>query len=155
MAFVTAAGAPIAPPSPTPRGPGASSVVEMDHLDRGHVRVGGNQVVHQRRRPRLAVGAVRRLLEQHGADPLLDPAADLAVDDLRVDDLAGVLGDDVADHVQLPGHHVDLDRAAVRRLRPLGLRLVVPRSGPGVRRCTEVRGRAPITPSRWPPVTLR
>ena len=50
----------------------------------------------------LALIVVRRVLEQHAADALGDPATDLPFDDGRVDHLPAVLDDEVAWIVTTP-----------------------------------------------------
>src|SRR5205085_11234815 len=58
-------------------------------------RSGGarQQVIREGHGERLALRIVRNLLVQRGADALHDPAADLALDDHRVDHRAAILGD--------------------------------------------------------------
>ena len=68
-------------------------VVDLDVRDVGRRR---QQVVHERAGEELAVVAVRGVLEQHRPDPLRHAAADLALDDRRVDGDAAVLDHDVA-----------------------------------------------------------
>jgi len=89
-------------------------------LDLDRRRVGGrrHQVVHERRRQELPVLVVRGVLEQRLAEPLDDAAADLPLDDGRVDHPAAVLDDDVARNAHGTGLAVDLDDADVRRARP-------------------------------------
>ncbi len=77
------------------------------------LRRGREQVVHEaggKELPALVVGGP---LQQHGADALGDPAADLALDDGGVDELAAVLGDHVAQDPHQAGARVDLDLGAV------------------------------------------
>src|SRR2546426_6454224 len=72
-----------------------------DLVGRGHLQVldfdGGNlhrrgqQIVHERSRQELTLVVVRGALQQHRTNPLSDAAADLAVDDGRVDDFAAIL----------------------------------------------------------------
>ena len=69
----------------------------------------------------LAVVVVDVAFVEHRGDPLRDAAADLAVDDRRIDDLAAVLDDEVARDRDRACLDVHLDEAAVRRLRPRGL----------------------------------
>ena len=90
----------------------------MLDLDVGHLGRGGQQVVEQRDRARLAVVVVDEALVEHGRQPLHDSAADLALDDGRVDHGAAVLDHEVTGDADHPGVHVDLDPAAVRGLGP-------------------------------------
>ena len=91
---------------------------------RGHDRARGQQVVHERGGEVVAVVVVGRVLQQHGADALGDPAADLALDDRRVHGDATVLDHDVALDLDQAGLDVDLDDAAVgaARTSPTGRR---------------------------------
>ena len=65
------------------------------------------------------------MLEQDGTDPLGHPAADLALDDGRVDRHAAVLDHDVAVDLHQAGLDVDLDHAAVGAARPAARSAVV------------------------------
>ena len=135
IAFTIAAGATIIPPSPTPRKftSGSSSTLSTWWISMlGTVGGRRQQVVHERPREELAVVAVGRLLEQHGADRLGDAAADLALDDRRVDGQAAVLDHHVALDLDDAGLDVDLDEAAVRAAGPAALAAVV------LVRCVEV-----------------
>ena len=73
----------------------------------------------------LRLLVVDRLLVEHRADALRDPARDLPVDDRGVDELAAVLDRDVSVDVHASGRQVDLDPAHVRRLRPAAFSAVV------------------------------
>ena len=78
----------------------------------------GQQVVHERRRERVAVLVVGEVLEEHAADALHGAARDLALDDVRVDHRAAVLAHDVAQQLHAAGGHVDLARAHVGGVHP-------------------------------------
>ena len=84
-------------------------VVDLEVRHDGRRR---HQVVHERRREELTVVPVRRVLEQHRADRLRDAAADLALDDRRVDRQPAVLDDHVAVDADEAGLDVDLDLGA-------------------------------------------
>ena len=111
-AFAIAAGAPHAPPSPTPLIPsgcsGDGELIERRrhrrHLDRGHQRV-----VQERRDVRLTVLVVGHLLEERLADPLRDRADDLPFGEQRVHDRAGVVDRNDPQHAQRSERAVDLD----------------------------------------------
>ena len=128
MALITAAGAPMAPPSPSPlalemvAARQGLEVVQLDHRD--FVR-GRRQVVGERRRQDVAVLVVDDLLEQRVADALRDAAVHLAVGDHRVDQAAGVLGDEEALDRHLAGLHVDLDDGHMARIGEGAGRIVV------------------------------
>ena len=98
-ALAMAAGGEMAPPSPSPlapsglRGDGYSRCTHSIH---GRSSARGHHVVHQRARQQLALAVVDDVLEQPAAHPLGNAAVDLALDDHRVDDLAAVVGHDVA-----------------------------------------------------------
>ena len=64
-------------------------------LDVGQVARGRHEVVREARGEHLAVVVVEVALVEDGRDALRDAAADLAVDDGRVDQLAAVLDDEV------------------------------------------------------------
>src|SRR5262245_22657418 len=61
----------------------------------GHLHRGRNQIVHERRRERLALLVVHQLLEQRAAQPLGESANDLPAHDHRIDRPAHVVGHDV------------------------------------------------------------
>ena len=122
-ALNTAGGAPMAPPSPSP----CSRRASMPGSPGGDLqvgRIGGRrqQVVHERRRHRVADVVVGVLLQEHPADALDHAAGDLALDDRGVDHPSAVLGDDVAQDLHHPGAHVDLDGDHVAGVRPDGRR---------------------------------
>ena len=121
MALITAAGAPIAPPSPRPFAPviEASLIgLEMDDLDRRDLARGRRQEVGERGGEDVAGGVVDDLLEEGVGDPLRDAAVHLAVGDHRIDEQAGVLDGDEALDPHAPGLDVDLDH---RRMAGVGI----------------------------------
>ena len=95
IALITAAGAPIAPPSPDALGLGDGGVavgfhvMQLDGRDFARRR---RQIIGERAGENVASLAVDDLLQQRVADALGDAAMDLAVRDHRVDDAAGILG---------------------------------------------------------------
>ena len=107
----------------------------LQHRDLGR---GRQQIVHQRRRQRVAVGVVAGPLVQRAADALHDPARDLALHDRRIDHHPAVLADDVAQDGDPPGVGVHLAGAGVGgigvgdRRRLVAGRVLEP--GRGVRR---------------------
>src|SRR5215204_4005326 len=68
--------------------------LDVPVFDVGHLRRGGEQVVHEAARQRVADLVVDEALVEHAADALYDAAGNLALDDLRVDHLPAVLADD-------------------------------------------------------------
>ena len=121
-ALTTAAGAPMAPPSPIPlKPPGRADGVTMwPYSNSGVSGAVGQQVVEERRGERVADVVVDELLVQHAADALHDAPGDLAFDDHRVDHDAAVLAHDVAQERDQAGVGVDLARADVRGIRERG-----------------------------------
>ena len=75
----------------------------------------GQQVVGERRGQRLALRVERHLLEQRRADALRRAAVDLAVDDHRVDQDAGVFHHDVIEDFDAAGFRIDRDDRGVGR----------------------------------------
>ena len=127
IALQSAAGAPMAPPSPTPRksiGPcGGDSRWWISMW--GISALVGQQVVDERRGEQLAVVVVRGALEQHTADALRDAAGDLALDDRRVDQRAAVLHHEVAVDARpgrSPGRPRPSSSASPATSRPRGWR---------------------------------
>ena len=120
MALVSAAGATIMPPSPTPRKPispsGSDSTCSISMV--GISVAVGQQVVHERAGQEVALVVVGGLLVEDLADALGDAAPDLAFDDGRVDDPAAVLDYDVAEDLDRAGAEVDFDHAGVGAARP-------------------------------------
>ena len=96
MALTTAAGAPIAPPSPRPFALVIEACVQVSQvmdLDRRHLARGRRQVVRQRRGQDIAGVVVDDLLQQRIGDALRDAAVNLPVGDQRIDQPSGVFGD--------------------------------------------------------------
>ena len=75
----------------------------------------GQQIVGERRCERLALRVERHFLEQRGADALRGAAVDLAVDDHRVDQDAGVFHHDVVEDFDAAGFRIDRDHGGVGR----------------------------------------
>jgi hypothetical protein len=71
-------------------------VLEVHGLDRRQLRGGGDQVVHEAPGQQLPLIVVDHLLEERATDALGHAAVHLALHDHRVDDLAAVVRDDVA-----------------------------------------------------------
>ena len=97
------------------------TVLQVRDLGRG-----GQQVVHERGRGRVARVVVAEVLIQHPADSLHHAAGDLPLHHVRVDHLAAVLGDHVPQdlhHARLP---VDLDRHRVAGVGAHPGRCVIP-----------------------------
>ena len=112
MALSMAAGAPIAPPSPTPFALVMEASLVGFHvmqLDLGNFARGRRQVIGQRAGEDVAFVAVDDLLQQRIADALRDAAMDLAVRDHRIDDAAGILGHEEFLDRDVAGLDVDLD----------------------------------------------
>ncbi len=72
-----------------------------------HLGGAWEEIVHQRRRERLALRAERHLLIEACADALRGAAADLAVDDHRVDQHAAVLDHDIVENLDASGLGID------------------------------------------------
>src|SRR5499433_2416068 len=87
-----------------------------DH-DVGHLRGHGDEVVHHAAREELALLVVDEMLVQRGPDALHDGAADLLVDEPRVDDAATVLHAPVLEQAHEARLHVHLH---VRKLDAVG-----------------------------------
>ena len=90
-------------------------------FDHRHLDGGRHRVVHERRGQRLARLVVDDLLVDGAADTLRDPAVEVRVREQRIDDLARVMGEDVAEDLEEPGLRVDLDDAGDRSVRPRGV----------------------------------
>ena len=87
----------------------------VERLDgqRRHVARPRQAVVHQRAGEELAGGVVHDFLAQGGAEPLHDPAVQLALDHGRVDRPPAVVHGRIAQEPHHAGLHVDLHRAGV------------------------------------------
>ena len=97
IALSTAAGAPMAPPSPSPLACVIGRSVErlqMQELDRRDLAARRRQKIGERRGEDVAGFVIDDLFQQRVADALRDAADDLAVGDHRIDQAAGILGDD-------------------------------------------------------------
>ena len=81
----------------------------------GHLARCGQQVVRQRAGLEAAIRAVAELLHQRCAQPLRERAANLAVGERRVEQLAGVVRCHVAVNAHAPGGTVDFQTAQVER----------------------------------------
>ncbi len=90
----------------------------MDVLDDRHLGRGRQQIVDERGGERVALLVPREVLEEHAADALHRAAGDLTLDDVRVDHRPAVLGDDVAQQLDLAGFDVDLAGAHVGGVGP-------------------------------------
>src|SRR5207253_11257270 len=97
-----------------------------DRLDLGRLDGGRNQVLRERAGQIDAVlvdDALReRVAEAHHDGPL-----DLALDALRVDRAADVVGGDVAQHLDVPGLGIDLEVDGVTAVREVGEDAPAPR----------------------------
>ena len=114
MAFITAPGAPAVPASPAPLAPSSPVGGRRDHvadLDVRHLGGHRHQVVGHVAVEQLAARVIEAVLEQRGADALHHAAADLLVDQLRVDDGAAVLDAPVLQQRHRAGVGVDLEPA--------------------------------------------
>ena len=134
IAFITAAGAAIAPASPQPFTPsglcgqGVSVVADLEGRQvvgarHGVVHVGAGQQL-------AALLVVDRILEQRLADALGDAAMDLALDDHRVDDVAEIVDRDEVHDLDDAGVGIDLDLADMRAGRIGEVRRIVERRSP-------------------------
>ena len=95
-ALSTQADAAAVPASPTPFAPSWVSScrrLDMGDHDVGHLHGHRNEVVGERAIDELASLAVEAFLEEGGAEPLHDAAADLLVHQQRIDDAAAILDD--------------------------------------------------------------
>ena len=114
-ALMTAAGAPIAPASPqplTPSGLWVQSVPCVATVKFGRIVGARHAVVHERAGEKLAaLAVVAAFLEERLADPLRQPAMDLALDDHRIDDAAEIVDGGEIDDAHRAGVAVDLDLA--------------------------------------------
>ena len=81
---------------------------------RRHLGRTRQQIIGEGRGQRLAGRVERHLLVQRGADALREAAADLAVDDHRIDQLAAVLDDDVVEDFDAADFGIDRDDRRVR-----------------------------------------
>ena len=63
---------------------------------------------------RLAVRVERHLLVERGADALRGAAANLAVDDHRIDQRAAVLDHDIVEDLDIAGRRIDRDDGGMR-----------------------------------------
>nr|WP_245448118.1 hypothetical protein [Bradyrhizobium nitroreducens] len=81
---------------------------DVGHLHRHRHQIVGERAVHE-----LAGLAVAALLEQRCAQPLHDAAAELFVDQHRIDDAAAILDDEMLQELDEPGLDIDLQRAAL------------------------------------------
>ena len=111
-ALSTAAGAPMAPPSPKTLGAGDGGcrrrfdVMQLDRRDFARSR---RHVVGKGRGLHIAERVVDDLLEQRVADALRDAAVHLAVGDQRIDDAAGILDHEEFLERNAAGLDVDFD----------------------------------------------
>ena len=87
----------------------------MEHANVGHFRAARQQIVGERRSERLALRVERHFLEQRRADALRGAAVNLAVDDHRIDQHAGVFHHDVVENFDAAGFRIDRDHGGVRR----------------------------------------
>ena len=90
--------------------------LHVQDADVRHLGRAGQQVVGERGGERLALRVEAHLLVERGADALRRAAADLAVDDHRVDQHAAVLDHDVVEDLDLAGLGIDGDDGGVRRV---------------------------------------
>src|SRR2546430_1228282 len=91
--------------------------LEVDRLDQRQVAGDRHRVVHQATRQQLAIGVVGHVLEECAAHALRDAAVHLAVHDDRIDDLAAVVGDDVAHELYRARVAIDVDDRHVHGAR--------------------------------------
>ena len=81
----------------------------MADVDVRHLAGHRHQIVHHVAVEELASLVILAVLVKHAADPLHDAAADLLVDELRVDYGAAILDAPVFDQLHLAGLDVDLE----------------------------------------------
>ena len=96
----------------------------MMQLDGRDFPQGGRQIIGQRRGEDVAGLVVNDLLQQRIADALRHPAVDLAVDDHRIDQPAGVLRDQEFLDFNPPGFDVDFDDRRMARIGERARRVV-------------------------------
>ena len=90
----------------------------MAHVERRHVRGGGDEVVHEAGGQELAVLVVNELLKQRTAHPLRGAAHHLPLDDHGIDLHAAVVDDGVAQELHGAGLDVDLHHRDVDGVGP-------------------------------------
>ena len=91
----------------------------MADVDVGHLGRHRHQVIRHVAVEQLALRVVDAVLEQRGADPLHHAAADLLVDELRVDHGAAILDHPMAQQLDEPGLGIDFE---IGRLDAVGER---------------------------------
>ena len=157
IALTTAAGAPIAPPSPSPLAcviEACVQVSQMMDLDRRHLVRRRRQVVGERRGEDVAGVVVDDLFEQRVADALRDAALNLAVDDHRIDQPPGILRHQEFFDPHPAGLGVDLDQRDMAGVGERARRIVGRALRRARRRCRRRAGgsgdrrRAPASRSR-------
>ena len=85
----------------------ARRILGDHHVDRRHLVRGGNEIIGEGDRERLAALVVDELLEQRAAEPLNGAAHELAFDQHRVDGFADVVGHKIALDLHAAGVGVD------------------------------------------------
>ena len=93
-------------------------------VDRRHLARRRHDVVGECRGEDVAGVVVDDLFQQRIAEPLRDAAVNLAVDDHRVDQAAGILGDEVGLDRHPSGFDVDLDDRDMAGIRERARRIV-------------------------------
>ena len=130
-ALSTAAGAPMAPPSPKPLGAGdrrRRRRFDVMQFDRRNFARRRRQIIGERRGLDIAEAVVDDFLEQRVADALRDAAMHLAVGDQRIDDAAGIFhGEKFLDR-HAAGLDVDLDDGDMTGIGEGAGRIVMRRS---------------------------
>ena len=112
IALRIAAGGPMAPPSPSPFDCVSVAPLSVSRCSSSIVRnlvAGRRQKIRQRRREDVSGLVVHDLFQQRVADALRDAAHDLAVHDHRIDETAGIFGDDEPLDRHASGVRIDLD----------------------------------------------
>src|SRR5712691_6105905 len=88
--------------------------LHVEDADLGHLPAARQQIVGERRGQRLPLAVERHLLEQRRADALLGAALDLAIDDHRVHQHAGVLRHHVVENLDPAGLRIDGNERGMR-----------------------------------------
>ena len=97
---------------------------QVKQLDRRHLAARRRQKIGERRREDVAAFVVDDLFQQRIADALRDAADDLAVDNHRIDQAAGILGHDEPLDRDPSGLRVNLDDAGVAGVRKRAGRII-------------------------------
>ena len=107
---------PSVPASPTPLAPSGLTgvgVTVLSQLEAREVGRARHRVVHERAGDELAVLVVDDLFDHRLADALRQAAVNLALDDQRVDQVAGIVHGDQLQQLRLAGLAIDLEHRDV------------------------------------------